>query len=198
MRHLKTSEISQICADLPVEVWNRILIKTNPSTCFVFWPIFANTEGFDTHNILIWLYKAAGRGYLGIVQDLYRKIDIECPDVLANQWFTPMDCAAINGHLEVIKWLDNNRAEGCTGMAWRQACSGGHLEVIKWLHENQKEGCPKAVADYALMGGHFEIVKFLQENRKEGCSEATMDFAVRNKRKRDALRGASQTQSHQS
>ena len=50
-----------------------------------------------------------------------------------------MDGAAANGHIDIIKWLHENRSEGCTTDAMDYAARSGHLEVIKWLHDNRRE-----------------------------------------------------------
>jgi Ankyrin repeats (many copies) len=47
---------------------------------------------------------------------------------------------ALLGHLEVVKWLHENRDEGCTGNAMWWAAKGGHLHVLQWLAENRREG----------------------------------------------------------
>jgi hypothetical protein len=47
-----------------------------------------------------------------------------------------MDGAAENGHLEVIKWLHQNRHEGCTIKSMENATENDHQEVIKYLREN--------------------------------------------------------------
>ncbi len=47
-----------------------------------------------------------------------------------------MNLAAANGHLEVIKWLHENRNEGCSTWAMDWAVENGHSEVVKWLREN--------------------------------------------------------------
>jgi hypothetical protein len=52
-----------------------------------------------------------------------------------------MDWAAENGHLHIIKWLHDNRIEGCTTLAMNWAASNGHLHVVQWLHENRTKGC---------------------------------------------------------
>ena len=39
--------------------------------------------------------------------------------------------AAANGHLEVLKWLDETRDEGCTAWAVDEAAKNGHFEVVK-------------------------------------------------------------------
>ena len=71
------------------------------------------------------------------------------------------DWAAMHGHHKVVKWLHENRAEGCTKDAMFWAALNGHLEVVKWLHENRTEGCTKDAMDYAARNGHLEIVKWL-------------------------------------
>jgi hypothetical protein len=45
-----------------------------------------------------------------------------------------MDWAARNNHLEVIKWLHTNRAEGCITDAINYAVSGSLLDVTNWLN----------------------------------------------------------------
>jgi len=91
-----------------------------------------------------------------------------------------MDNAAEKGHLEVVKWLHENRKEGCTKYAMNSAATFGHLEVVKWLHENRKEGCTKTAMDLAAGNGDMEVVKWLHENRKEGCTTDAMDIASEN------------------
>jgi len=89
-----------------------------------------------------------------------------------------MNLAASNGHLEVVKWLHENRKEDCTTSAMDWAASDGHLEVVKWLHENRKEGCTTNAMDWAAKNGHLEIVKWLHYNRKEGCTKDAMNWAA--------------------
>ena len=53
---------------------------------------------------------------------------------------TAMTGAAMNGHLEVVKWLHCNRTEGCSASAMNLAAMNGHLEVVQWLQDNQTKG----------------------------------------------------------
>ena len=78
-----------------------------------------------------------------------------------------MDCSANNGHLEVVKFLHENRTEGCTKYAMNRAAQRGNLEVVKFLHFNRTEGCTDDAMDGAAMNGHLEVVKFLQEIGKD-------------------------------
>ena len=74
-----------------------------------------------------------------------------------------MDYAAAGGHLEVVKWLHENRTEGCTTDAIDRAAAGGHLEVIKLLHQYGACGTSKALEN-ASKYGHLEVVRYLVEN----------------------------------
>ena len=72
--------------------------------------------------------------------------------------------AALNGHLEVLKWA---RGNGCP---WnKQTCSyaaiNGDLEVLKYARENS---CPwdKDVCVNAFKNNHFELLKWALIN---GC-----------------------------
>lgn len=80
-----------------------------------------------------------------------------------------MDEAAGNGHLDIVKWLNSNRKEGCSIRAMNHAALNGHLDVVKWLHETHVGNCTNSAMDNAAKNGHLEIVKFLHHNRKEGC-----------------------------
>ena len=44
-----------------------------------------------------------------------------------------MDYAAKHGHLNIIKWLHENRTEGCTSYAIESAARNGYLDIVKWL-----------------------------------------------------------------
>src|SRR6476620_4102468 len=69
--------------------------------------------------------------------------------------------AAENGHLDIVKFLHINRAEGCTKDAMDYAARKGHLDVVKFLHINRTEGCTEWAMNCAAKGGHLDIVKYL-------------------------------------
>ena len=43
--------------------------------------------------------------------------------------------------------------------------------MVKWLHENRREGCTTNAIDNAASGGHISIVKYLLKNRREGFTD---------------------------
>ena len=47
-----------------------------------------------------------------------------------------IDSAAQNGHLEIVKWLHNNRKEGYTVNAIDLVAQHDHSEVVKWLRKS--------------------------------------------------------------
>ena len=100
-------------------------------------------------------HKAQG-GYLAVVQCLYSCRDHE------TTW--AMECAAMNGHLEVVQWLHENRKEKCTSVATDMAAMTGRLEVVKWLQANCTEGCTANTVDEAIMNGHVHIVQWLRDS----------------------------------
>ncbi len=62
-----------------------------------------------------------------------------------------------------LKWLHENRTEGCTTRAMDWAADKGHLDVMIWLHENRTEGCTTYTMNRVAWNGHLDAVKFLQE-----------------------------------
>ena len=83
-----------------------------------------------------------------------------------------MDYAAQFGHLDVVKWLHENRTEGCTTDAMDLAAKNGHLETVKWLAKNRREGSETAcmldhafkitkAMNWAIIKGRLDIVKVL-------------------------------------
>ncbi|GMF25643.1 unnamed protein product [Phytophthora fragariaefolia] len=55
--------------------------------------------------------------------------------------------------LEILKWLLQNRDEGCTTAAMDGAAANGNLITLQWLHENTTPGSTlKAMASAAQLG----------------------------------------------
>jgi hypothetical protein len=76
-----------------------------------------------------------------------------------------MSSASRNGHLDVVKWLHENRTEGCTTYAMDWASRNGHLNVVKWLHENRTEGFfARGDIKWLIMCHHLDVLKWLHKN----------------------------------
>ena len=58
-----------------------------------------------------------------------------------------MNHAAKNGHLDIVKFLYENRKEGCTTYAMNKATENEHFDVLNFLMENTVE--------YIQMYEHF-------------------------------------------
>ena len=80
-----------------------------------------------------------------------------------------IEWAAINGYLDVIQWLLENRSlqeNYCATSIMQYAAFYGHLDVVKFLHENRTEGCTQIAMDYASCNSNTEILEFLYNNYK--------------------------------
>lgn len=73
-----------------------------------------------------------------------------------------MDTASWNGYLEIVKWLDENRIEGCTVSAMESAAENGHLNVVKYLYENRVENCLERAMRCAERNNHREVAEWLR------------------------------------
>ncbi|KAL7746687.1 hypothetical protein RI367_007966 [Sorochytrium milnesiophthora] len=68
---------------------------------------------------------------------------IEYFHTLSNAPFWPavMDTAAAYGNLDLVRWLHQNRTEGCTAEAMREAARAGYLSIVKFLHAHGYPTC---------------------------------------------------------
>jgi len=90
---------------------------------------------------------AAEHGYFSIVKWLHQHPPVGS-DVIENGipqnplcTTRSMDSASAIGSLNIVKFLHENRLEGCTEWAMNSACANKHFSVIRFLHENREEGC---------------------------------------------------------
>ena len=93
---------------------------------------------------------------------------VQSKNFLFRDWYTH--------DLSLIKWLHKYNVK-CTTKAMDYASRFGHLEIVKFLHENRQEGYTENAMDFASENGHLEIVKFLHENRQEGCTKNAINYA---------------------
>ena len=72
--------------------------------------------------------------------------------------------ALVEGLIDVNE-STNRKIVGMFGGGFKPPTSG-HLEVVKWLHENRTEGCTRWAMDWACAKDHLEVVNFLSKNDK--------------------------------
>lgn len=74
--------------------------------------------------------------------------------------------AASNGHLEVLKWARRN---GCdwNSFTCSSAASGGHLEVLQWARQNGCEWNQDMCCSAAERNGHLEVVQWIRDNGRD-------------------------------
>ncbi|KAJ3270773.1 hypothetical protein HDU76_011127 [Blyttiomyces sp. JEL0837] len=90
-----------------------------------------------------------------------------------------MDKAAEAGNLEVVKFLHENRTEGCTPAAMKYAMEYGYVDIVKYLHQNMGMAPVSEDVVKAAKNGHFDVVKYVSENMGDvKFSSAVMDAAV--------------------
>lgn len=80
-----------------------------------------------------------------------------------------MDRAAALGYLDIVQWLHENRAEGCTEYAIVHAIKNGHIDVVKFLFYVVHIKIPNdalyigRVMNTVAKNGHSEIVEWLYD-----------------------------------
>lgn len=123
---------------------------------------------------------AAGMGNMALVRYLEEHGTPGCVNLA-------MGYAAEFGHLDIVKFLHENRSEasnsavcdhqstisrddGCESYLAIAAARNGHLDCIKYAHEHNFPGFTARVMAKAALYGHLNIVKFLHKRRTEGCT----------------------------
>ncbi|EFA82745.1 hypothetical protein PPL_04440 [Heterostelium album PN500] len=94
--------------------------------------------------------------------------------------FKTMDMASKHNRLEIVKWIHENRTEGCSKAAVIYASANRNIELVKWLHENRTEGCYRSAINNASANGDLELVEWIHKNRTEGCSGRAVNQASLN------------------
>lgn len=83
-----------------------------------------------------------------------------------------MDLAAVNGHVDVVRFLHDHRNEGCTFRALQGAAARGYVSVVAFLLANRPLECGDELAmaaalRKALARGHEAVVMVLREHLHE-------------------------------
>ncbi|OQR90240.1 hypothetical protein ACHHYP_05694 [Achlya hypogyna] len=66
--------------------------------------------------------------------------------------------AAANGHVAVLRLLQNVPT---TSQAMDLAAKNGHLDAVRYLHENRAEGCSQLAFSHAMAEDCMEVVEYL-------------------------------------
>ncbi|EGG16548.1 phosphoesterase [Cavenderia fasciculata] len=139
-----------------------------------------NKEICDRKNRLVCnsaMHHAADAGHLNVIEYLYQNCSYQ------PYQFT-MSTAARNGHLHVVKWLQDHYSdtldtagdEAFSPLA--SAISCGRLDLVEYLHKTRTESCKPRHMDEASSGGFIDVVKFLHQHRSEGCTSGAIDGAA--------------------
>lgn len=88
-----------------------------------------------------------------------------------------MDVAISRGHLDMVKFLHENRTEGCSSNALRRATDNVCVDVVKWLIENKPDQYTNDTLNSAAQSGNFELVMALSDFAK-GRHEPTTEMLL--------------------
>lgn len=127
------------------------------------------------HEFLVEFYPqivircACSYGHLAIVEWLYDN---------STEFTAKIEIAAMNGHLNVVKFLHGKLGVPCTPNAMDVAAIHGHLDVVKWLHHHCHLGCSTDAMDGAASEGHLNVLRWLDLHRSEGCTVNAMNGAA--------------------
>jgi len=85
--------------------------------------------------------------------------------------------AAENGHLDVIKYLVGKGAE--IGDSVKNAAKNGHLNIVKYLVDEKGKEIGSAV-NHALSNGHLAVVKYLVDEKGAKIEDTAVENAAYN------------------
>ncbi|KAG1705953.1 hypothetical protein DVH05_002515 [Phytophthora capsici] len=75
-----------------------------------------------------------------------------------------MDAAVAENHMHVVQYLDSVVGNRCTRRGLERAATNGHLEVVRWLNESRYyEIRTFQSLENAIAGGHLSIVQYVME-----------------------------------
>eukprot|EP00644_Phytophthora_capsici_P016605 jgi/Phyca11/122136/e_gw1.47.80.1 len=77
-----------------------------------------------------------------------------------------MDAAVAENHMHVVQYLDSVVGNRCTRRGLERAATNGHLEVVRWLNESRYyEIRTFQSLENAIAGGHLSIVQYIYTNK---------------------------------
>ncbi|KAE8977802.1 hypothetical protein PF011_g23501 [Phytophthora fragariae] len=76
-----------------------------------------------------------------------------------------MDAAVALDHMDVVQYLDSVMGNRCTRRGLEMAARNGHLRVVRWLNDARYyEIRTFRSLENAIAGGHLHLVKYVMEN----------------------------------
>ncbi|KAJ3331733.1 hypothetical protein HDU76_002348 [Blyttiomyces sp. JEL0837] len=104
------------------------------------------------------VYAAIRSRNFGLLQAIHEVC--KCPDLKFSSG--DMDLALTLENMEAVKFLHENRLEGCSGHAFVDCITMGGLESVKFLFEHRRGDCNlEAGLDLAVRSGRLNVVKYL-------------------------------------
>jgi ankyrin repeat protein len=110
-------------------------------------------------------------GYLDLVKFFNENWGLICDKNYDDDCNSPIDMACANGHLEIVKYLIENKkgytkyrkSWHCSTYAFDSACESGHLEIVKYLTLKKVHGTYESFEN-AYNNNHTHIIDWLNEN----------------------------------
>ena len=75
-------------------------------------------------------------------------------------------CAALNGRLEILKYLREEVKAPWDWYTATRAAKYGHLHILEYLVERKFDKYGVCACEYAAMNGHLDCLKYLRETAK--------------------------------
>jgi len=156
------------------------------------WPIWWNEPYFSSQvaltnklELLKWIREAKQcEWYVGTIQAAAKKGNLEMVKYcVANE--CPIDefaCAnaALEGHLEVLKYLREEAKAPWDSWTATRAAQNGHLHILEYLVERKYDEYNNYACQVAAKNGHLDCLKFLHETAKAPWDYLTVRGAHEN------------------
>jgi hypothetical protein len=75
-------------------------------------------------------------------------------------------CAAVNGHIEVLKYLREEVKAPWDFLTANRAAANGHLHILEYLVERKYDQYSAWACENAARNGHLDCLKYLHETAK--------------------------------
>lgn len=149
--------------ELPQELWQCILEKTDISTCFDFGNLRAARAFLSTK-------KSSEKAYSQVVKSDnvdHFKLVVNMMGIKFGKYSSIKESAAASGSLQILRYLADHALGSHSHYIATCAARSGHLNIVQFVFEEHKEEGFYAV-EVAAELGHQHIVKYLLERNPWG------------------------------